>query len=66
MKNETLKDSKGGTYTGEVKNGQPYGQGTFLFANGDKYIGEFKVSFFIEYYNSDLRLNHLSINLLII
>ena len=30
MKNETLKDSKGGTYTGEVKNGQPYGQGTFF------------------------------------
>ena len=27
MKNETLIDSKGGKFTGEVKNGQPHGQG---------------------------------------
>ena len=32
----------GGTYTGEVSNGVPHGQGTWIHPNGDKYVGEFK------------------------
>ena len=32
----------GGTYTGEVSNGVPHGQGTLNHPNGEKYVGEFK------------------------
>jgi hypothetical protein len=32
----------GGTYTGELKDGLPHGQGTAIFPNGGKYVGEFK------------------------
>ena len=32
----------GGTYTGEVSNGVPDGQGTFTWPDGTKYVGEFK------------------------
>lgn len=42
MNKQILKDPNGGTYEGEVKNGQPHGQGSLLFLNGDKYVGEFK------------------------
>jgi len=32
----------GGTYTGEVSNGVPDGQGTFTWPDGTKYVGEWK------------------------
>ena len=31
-----------GKYVGEIENGKPNGQGTFILHNGKKYIGEFK------------------------
>ena len=31
-----------GTYTGEVSNGVPHGQGTWTHPNGNKYVGEWK------------------------
>ncbi len=30
------------TYEGDAVNGKPHGQGTTTYANGDKYIGEWK------------------------
>lgn len=33
--------SDGSVYEGELKNGEPHGQGTFTWADGDKYVGEF-------------------------
>ncbi|MBU06209.1 MAG: hypothetical protein CL877_09715 [Dehalococcoidales bacterium] len=35
-------DFHGGTYTGELVDGVPDGQGTLTFTNGAKYFGEFK------------------------
>ena len=32
----------GGTYIGEVVNGRPNGQGTWVHPNGNKYVGEWK------------------------
>ena len=32
----------GGKYVGEVKDGEPNGQGTLTFPDGSKYVGEFK------------------------
>ena len=34
--------SENGKIIAEFKNGQPNGQGTMTFANGTKYVGEFK------------------------
>ena len=34
------------TYEGDVVNGKPHGQGTTAYANGDKYIGEWKAGNF--------------------
>jgi hypothetical protein len=34
--------SEGVTYVGEVRNGQPHGQGTLTWASGAEYVGEFK------------------------
>ena len=44
MKKETLTFDGVGTYVGEVKEGTrvPHGQGTFTYANGDKYVGEWR------------------------
>ena len=39
---ETINYDDGGKYVGEVSNGVPHGQGTYTFANADKYIGEWK------------------------
>ena len=39
---EVTIDWKNGTYTGEVSNGVPDGQGTWTHPNGEKYVGEFK------------------------
>ena len=35
-------DWEEGTYTGEVSNNVPNGQGTYTYADGSKYVGEFK------------------------
>ena len=35
-------DWEEGTYTGEVSNNVPNGEGTYTFDDGDKYVGEFK------------------------
>ena len=32
----------GSSYTGDVSNGVPHGQGTYTYARGDKYVGQFK------------------------
>lgn len=34
--------SDGSTYTGDMKNNLPHGQGTFVMASGDKYVGQFQ------------------------
>ena len=34
------------TYEGDVVNSKPHGQGTTAYANGDKYIGEWKAGNF--------------------
>ena len=39
---KNLKLTNGNFYTGEMKNGDPNGQGTETFPNGNKYVGEFK------------------------
>ena len=39
---KNLKLTNGNFYTGEMKNGDPNGQGTETFPNGQKYVGEFK------------------------
>ena len=39
---EVTIDWKSGTYTGEVSNGVPYGQGTFTKTDGSTYVGECK------------------------
>ena len=31
-----------GKYVGQIENGEPNGQGTFTFPDGEKYVGEFK------------------------
>ena len=31
-----------GKYVGQIENGEPNGQGTFTFHDGEKYVGEFK------------------------
>ena len=36
---EVTIEYQGGTYTGEVSNGVPHGQGTFTFPDGRKYVG---------------------------
>ena len=41
-KKTTLKLPGGGKYVGEVKDGDPHGQGTLTYAEGDKYIGKWK------------------------
>lgn len=38
----TMDDGNGNTYTGEVKDGLPNGQGQYIFANGDVYKGKWK------------------------
>ena len=35
-------DDKDGKYVGEIKNGEPSGQGTFTWSDGEKYVGEWK------------------------
>ena len=35
-------DWEEGTYTGEVSNNVPNGEGTYTFDDGDKYVGEYK------------------------
>ena len=35
-------DWEEGTYTGEVSNGVPNGQGTYTYLDGNKYVGEWK------------------------
>ena len=41
---ETINYSDGGIYVGEVRNGEPNGQGTYTSANGDVYVGEYRDS----------------------
>ncbi len=35
-------DDNEGKYVGEIDNGEPNGQGTFIWSDGSKYEGEFK------------------------
>jgi len=35
-------DDKEGKYVGEIENGEPSGQGTFTWSDGEKYVGEWK------------------------
>ena len=35
-------EEKDGKYVGDIENGEPIGQGTFTWSDGDKYVGEFK------------------------
>jgi len=35
-------DDKDGKYVGEIENGEPSGQGTFTWSDGEKYVGEWK------------------------
>ena len=35
-------DDKDGKYVGEIENGEPSGQGSFTWPDGDKYVGDFK------------------------
>ena len=35
-------EREGGIYIGEFKSGDPHGQGTYTYVNGDKYVGEFQ------------------------
>ena len=39
-------DWKGGSYTGEVSDGVPHGQGIFALPDGFEYVGEFKDGLF--------------------
>ncbi|HAK37667.1 MAG TPA: hypothetical protein DCM60_05405 [Nitrospina sp.] len=39
---ETLTNSSGDKYVGDVANGIPHGQGTTTWANGAKYVGEYR------------------------
>ena len=39
-------DWKGGSYTGEVSDGVPHGQGIFAHPDGFEYVGEFKDGLF--------------------
>jgi hypothetical protein len=39
---ETITNSDGSRYVGEVFNGKPHGQGTFTYPDGAKYVGEWK------------------------
>ena len=39
---EVTIDWMNGTYTGEVSNGVPHGQGIWTHPDGDKYVGEWK------------------------
>ncbi|MDR4509120.1 MAG: hypothetical protein MRJ65_12960 [Candidatus Brocadiaceae bacterium] len=41
-KRQRIKFESGGQYEGEIKNGKPNGQGTYLSPDGRKYVGEFK------------------------
>ena len=35
-------DDNEGKYVGEIDNGEPNGQGTFIWSDGTKYVGEYK------------------------
>ena len=35
-------EEKDGKYIGDIENGEPIGQGTFTWSDGEKYVGEFK------------------------
>ena len=35
-------EEKDGKYVGDIENGEPIGQGTFTWSDGEKYVGEFK------------------------
>ena len=37
-----VKFPNGEKYVGELKDGQPHGQGTFIWPNGEKYVGEWR------------------------
>ena len=39
---ETIPYGDGGEYVGEVSNGMPHGQGTFIFPDGAKHVGEWE------------------------
>ena len=39
---ENGNEDSDGKYIGEIKNGEPNGQGTYTFPDGKKYVGEFK------------------------
>ena len=39
---DTITWANGDTYTGDVKNGLPHGQGTLTWTNGARYSGEWK------------------------
>lgn len=38
----TMCTRDGSSYTGEVADGRPYGEGEEILANGDQYVGEYK------------------------
>jgi len=42
----TIEDEHGNKYVGEVKDGEPHGQGKLTFADGFRYEGDFKESEF--------------------
>jgi len=35
-------EKKNRKYVGDIRNGEPNGQGTLIFPDGDKYVGKFK------------------------
>ena len=48
MNEPDLNQTKIGEYMGTVKNGLPHGQGQLCYLHGGKYIGSWKIYWFLE------------------